>query len=199
MPESVRDRFCTSHEFVFLLAKSERYHFDLDAVLEPCQSGPSDLRKMIEQNDRIGGKYKSLDDPLSKGSAATNIGQKRAVGGKRSGNKKRMLGDAVERPASNLGRSVPWEGLLRTPRSVWRVNTQPYQGAHFAVMPEELAERCILAGSRPGDLVFDPFMGSGTTAQVAQRLGRKWLGAELNPRYIELQAKRTAQFGLELA
>ena len=83
-------------------------------------------------------------------------------------------------------------------RSVWTVNTKPYSGAHFAVFPEELIEPCILAGSRVGDVVFDPFMGSGTTAQVAQQLGRKYLGCELNPDYKTLQDKRVAQTSLEL-
>jgi site-specific DNA-methyltransferase (cytosine-N4-specific) len=61
-----------------------------------------------------------------------------------------------------------------------------------------VVEPCILAGSRLGDIVFDPFMGSGTVASVAQRLGRRWLGAELNPDYIALQAERTRQPGLVL-
>ncbi|URF05447.1 DNA-methyltransferase [Cupriavidus campinensis] len=86
----------------------------------------------------------------------------------------------------------------RNKRSVWTIPTQSYSGAHFATFPEALVEPCILAGSRPGDIVFDPFMGSGTVASVAQRLGRRWLGAELNPDYIALQAARTRQHGLML-
>ena len=86
----------------------------------------------------------------------------------------------------------------RNRRSVWTVATQPYNGAHFAVFPAALIEPCILAGSRPGDLVLDPFMGSGTTAQVAQALGRQWIGCELNPEYAPLQQARTAQRGLAL-
>jgi DNA modification methylase len=88
---------------------------------------------------------------------------------------------------------------MKNKRSVWTVNTKPYGGAHFAVFPEELIEPCILAGSRVGDVVLDPFMGSGTTAQVAQQLGRKYLGCELNPDYKTLQDKRVAQQSLELA
>jgi site-specific DNA-methyltransferase (cytosine-N4-specific) len=86
----------------------------------------------------------------------------------------------------------------RNRRSVWAIPTQSFDGAHFATFPEALVEPCILAGSRPGDIVFDPFMGSGTVASVAQRLGRRWLGAELNPEYIALQAARTRQPGLVL-
>jgi DNA modification methylase len=84
-------------------------------------------------------------------------------------------------------------------RSVWSVPTKPYTGAHFAVFPEELIEPCIMAGAPVGGIVLDPFMGSGTTAQVAQHLGRQYLGCELNPDYKLLQKKRVAQQSLELA
>lgn len=83
-------------------------------------------------------------------------------------------------------------------RSVWSVPVKPYTGAHFAVFPSELIEPCILAGAPVGGIVLDPFMGSGTTAQVSQDLGRKYLGCELNPEYGKLQQKRLAQQSLEL-
>lgn len=78
----------------------------------------------------------------------------------------------------------------RNRRSVWTVATRPYKGAHFATFPPALIEPCILAGSRPGDIVLDPFRGSGTTAQVALHLGRQYLGCELNPGYGPLIQKR---------
>jgi site-specific DNA-methyltransferase (cytosine-N4-specific) len=83
-------------------------------------------------------------------------------------------------------------------RSVWTVNTKPYAGAHFAVFPTELIEPCIMAGAPVGGVVLDPFMGSGTTAQVAQHLNRKYLGCELNLDYKPLQDKRLRQLSLEL-
>ena len=75
-------------------------------------------------------------------------------------------------------------------RSVWTVNTKSYKGAHFATFPPDLIEPCILAGSRAGDTVLDPFMGSGTTAAVAIKHGRKYRGCELNPEYKPLQDER---------
>jgi len=86
----------------------------------------------------------------------------------------------------------------RNKRSVWTVATKPYAGAHFAVFPSDLIEPCILAGAPAGGIVLDPFMGSGTTAQVAQHLGRKYLGCELNQDYKPLQDKRLAQQSLIL-
>lgn len=78
----------------------------------------------------------------------------------------------------------------RNRRSVWTVATRPYKGAHFATFPPALIEPCILAGSRPGDVVLDPFMGSGTTAAVALQHDRQYLGCELNPEYGPLQRER---------
>jgi DNA modification methylase len=89
-------------------------------------------------------------------------------------------------------------GGMANKRSVWTVTTKPYAGAHFAVFPSDLIEPCILAGAPVGGIVLDPFMGSGTTAQVAQNLGRQYIGCELNPAYMELQNIRTAQQSLVL-
>jgi site-specific DNA-methyltransferase (cytosine-N4-specific) len=85
--------------------------------------------------------------------------------------------------------------LTRNKRSVWHVATHPYSDAHFATFPEKLIEPCILAGSRPGDLVFDPFIGSGTVGAVSERLMRRWVGTDLS--YQHLAKKRTRQRGLK--
>jgi len=80
----------------------------------------------------------------------------------------------------------------RNRRSVWTIATKPYKGAHFATFPEKLIEPCILAGAGLGDVVLDPFMGSGTTAAVAKRLGCYYMGCELNPENAPLIAARLA-------
>lgn len=81
----------------------------------------------------------------------------------------------------------------RNLRSVWTIPTTPYSGAHFATFPPDLIIPCIKAGSRPGDVVLDPFFGSGTTGEVCNRLGRKWIGIELNEAYRPLWERRTQQ------
>jgi DNA modification methylase len=158
MPEPVRDRCTKAHEYLFLMAKAERYYYDSEAVSEASVGEPPVSRMQLHD------------------------GLKRA--------------HVQSLAASTLGTPAD---VRRNRRSVWTIATQPYAEAHFATMPEALVEPCILAGSRPGDIVFDPFMGSGTVASVAQRLGRKWLGSELNPAYIELIGQRTrGTLGLEL-
>lgn len=197
MPESVRDRCTKAHEYIFLLTKSEKYYFDQEAILEPVSLNTHARLSQDVQNQ---------------------IGSERANGGaKTNGNMKAVCRkvypgtgvgfgrgyDEVAKPRVKNNESfdsamaiMPTE---RNKRSVWTIPTESFKGAHFATFPKALVEPCILAGSRPGDVVFDPFMGSGTVAQVAQNLGRKWVGTELNPEYIKLQAKRTQQLGLELA
>ena len=81
-------------------------------------------------------------------------------------------------------------GSHRNARSVWTITTRPYSGAHFATMPPQLAELCIKAGSKMGDLVLDPYTGAGTTGLVAQHLRRSFVGCELNPDYAALAEKR---------
>jgi DNA modification methylase len=108
---------------------------------------------------------------------------------------KRTQGEA----AANGQQSFVTVNENRNKRSVWTVTTKPYAGAHFATFPSDLIEPCIMAGAPVGGIVLDPFMGSGTTAQVAQDLGRKYLGCELNLDYKPLQGKRLAQQSLELA
>jgi DNA modification methylase len=90
----------------------------------------------------------------------------------------------------DIGRARTDDGT-RNARTVWTIATQPYSGAHFATFPEALVERCVLAGSKARDLVFDPFGGSGTTARVALSLGRRAVATELNPAYLALARQRT--------
>jgi len=91
---------------------------------------------------------------------------------------------------TRMGGLIKNDYTSRNKRTVWTISTKPYKGAHFAVFPEALVEPCILAGSRKGDIVLDPFAGSGTTLAVAKRLGRSFIGIELNSAYLPLIEKR---------
>jgi len=86
----------------------------------------------------------------------------------------------------------------RNARTVWTFQTESFDGAHFATFPQELARRCIVASSRAGDLVLDPFAGSGTTCAVADAYQRSWLGIELNPEYADMARRRIVKDGAPL-
>jgi DNA modification methylase len=169
MPESVTDRCTKSHEYVFLLAKSARYFYDHDAIAE--QAGASNY------HDATGGGY-------------APVGQQAHTGSRKSGNKERKAATLRGAPSDGVCGNVPWEGTTRNRRDVWTIATKPFSGAHFAVMPTALAEPCVLAGSRPGDLVLDPFTGSGTVGVVALRHSRNFIGTELSAEYAEIAERR---------
>ena len=112
-----------------------------------------------------------------------------------AGDNRASRGDSrrdVSLAASMAAESQP-TGEFRNKRDVWTINTAQSGEAHFAVFPPKIPELCIKAGTKEGDTVLDPFMGSGTTALVAQKLGRKWIGFELNEKYAELITRKTAQ------
>lgn len=157
MPESVRDRCTKSHEYVFLLAKSERYFFDPEAIKEPRGS------KGNAKTFRGGGAY------TKRGSFDNSA--------------------KIQRESHGNGENKTG---LRNKRDVWTVSTTGFRGAHFAVFPEKLAEPCILAGCPAGGTVMDPFTGSGTTGVVAKRLGRNFVGVEINPEYAQMATDRIA-------
>ena len=183
MPESVTDRPTKAHEYLFLLSKSERYLYDAAAISEPISEAMHRkpwLMEFSEERPDVGGPFRSN-------------GRRGAV--RKSGNLARKPGAARGCPdgtGSNVCGSVPWEGTRRNRRSVWTVASQPFSEAHFAVMPQALVEPCVMAGSRPGDLVLDPFAGSGTVGVVALRHGRRFLGLELNPDYVAMARRRIA-------
>lgn len=162
MPESVIDRPTKAHEYVFLLSKSERYHYDTEAIREDFASSPSDLRKMAAGQDRIGGKNKNLTDPHVSANAATNAGRKRAVGNAAVAARALTIVEPDAPPAPSFPGIGPQHGAVRdrnekyepmkvnigrNARTVWTIATQPYPEAHFATFPTELPRRCIAAGT----------------------------------------------------
>lgn len=170
MPESVTDRPTTAHEYIYLLAKSEKYYYDAAAIAENAICDDPRLPGIVR--DRING-YHSKESILR---GRENYKPSRPERGFPGGN---------SRGGGPLNKSEK-----RNKRTVWTVATQPYKEAHFATFPEKLIEPCILAGCPQGGIVLDPFIGSGTTAAVALRLWRKFIGIELNHEYIKLAEKR---------
>jgi len=204
MPESIKDRCTKSHEYVFLLSKNERYFYDQAAIRTPI-SAETKLQSFETMDFKARDKYKMPDGwntgPGAHGSFHPSGREK----GKKAG-ANAMRGQGQNRPegtgrANRDGRDVAEIAMhadTANRRSVWTIATEAYPGAHFATFPEALVEPCVLAGSRVGDVVFDPFFGSGTTGAVASRLGRRFLGCELNRDYEPLQRDRLRQPGLVL-
>jgi DNA modification methylase len=162
MPESVTDRCTKSHEYIFLLAKSQIYYFDNEAIREPY----------TQPINRYGG-------------------QKLKANGKSEWDK--GTGQQTYRE-----RDMRPDDKGRNKRSVWTVITKPFKEAHFATFPEDLIEPMIKAGTSKGGCVLDIFMGAGTTAVVSKKLGRHYIGIELNPKYVEIAEKRINRVPIRL-
>ena len=186
MPESVTDRPTKSHEYIFLLSKSGKYYYDAEAIKEsPTESTLVRIRQRNFSN-QAGGPKDGINPNRSMRRALENLHKK----DKQRGHSRRHSGfndrwDSMTKEEQGL------KG--RNKRSVWTIATQPYAEAHFATFPEKLIEPCILAGCPEGGIVIDPFIGSGTTAKVAQEMKRNFIGIELNEEYIPLIENRTAQ------
>jgi DNA modification methylase len=181
MPESVTDRCTKSHEYIFLLTKSPHYYFDQESIKEP--SAACDPRRPYTSQ----GAWEKDGRPINRASTKPRT----------AGNKTHKLVTEYEHSDSEEHRTaaglmkisdVPWE--TRNKRDVWTVATAPFKDAHFAVFPPKLIEPCILAGCPPGGLVLDPFAGSGTTLMVANQLGRRAIGIELQPDYLPMIQRR---------
>ena len=172
MPESVNDRPTKAHEQVWLLTKSGRYYYDADAIKEPA-SWNTHARKARVRDD-----HKSNPTAERNGIRAAGVGPKASAAGsgvRYNESFSAAVTDAVED---------------RNKRTVWSIPTRPYPGAHFATYPEQLVEPCILAGSKAGDVVLDPFNGSGTTGRVAVRHGRSYVGLDISAEYLHEQATK---------
>ncbi len=163
MPSPVTNRPTTDHEYIFLFTKSTKYHYDADAIREPHVT--------FSENSKMKGGRKHI--------------------GKRNGTPEKGKTSG----SSNLhdGRwDHAFHPLGRNRRTVWPIPLSKFPDAHFAVFPERLVELCVLAGCPAGGIVLDPFVGSGTTAIVAKKLGRDYVGVDMSPQYCEMARERLA-------
>lgn len=217
MPESVTDRPTKSHEYIFLMSKSGKYYYDYEAIQTPLkdislqrlsqdiknQKGSSRVPGKTNGNmkavaspgrnprpgiDTRGGNQGSTNgipyhkNLQSKGQQAHSMHKARLYG---------ISGTGFDGHSGNYDKdgNVIGNGFANK-KSVWTVPTKPYKEAHFATFPQDLIIDCIKAGCPVGGIVLDPFMGAGTTAIVAKKLNRNYIGIELNPKYISIAEKR---------
>lgn len=180
MPTSCVDRCSTSHEYIFMFSKSPKYYFDYESIEEEAANdGRKDVNTEIMSGMSVHGmavhghqrlkfkKMKNMDE--TKGQSVHSMHANRALG----------IADTV----------YP----MRRKRDVWTIATKGFDGDHFATYPEKLVEPCVLAGCPVGGIVLDPFNGAGTTGVVALKHGRRYIGIELNPKYVEISTDRIAK------
>jgi DNA modification methylase len=160
LPESVEDRPSNRHEMVFLFAKRQNYFFNLDAIRKP-HTESSIARRNASRRHRSSTSGKAAMAVVPGAGAQAGIA-------------------AGMRELNSRGAN---------PGDVWSIPTESFSGAHPAVMPVALAQRCILAGCKPGGVVLDPFNGSASTGAGAQGTGRRYIGIDINSAYLDLSLR----------
>ncbi len=183
MPESVTDRCTKSHEYIFLLTKSPRYYFDNEAIKEVATG--YDGRKDIMMKGSP--KYANGFVPGQPAQTVSARGHERWKKRKNDGTNYGGDGTGFQDHSGYSNLENPY---VRNKRSVWTITTRAFNEAHFAVFPEALVVAPIKAGCPKEGIVLDPFFGAGTVGVVAKQLNRKYIGIELNPKYVKLAEKR---------
>ena len=190
MPESVRDRLTKSYENFFFFVKSRKYFFDLDSIREPYAESsiqrltqPSIMSQMggNKQEELYGSAPGNGNRPadILKGLSKKHTKHDLAVG--RTGDGFSYTDSLHEKPNHVNGKN---------PGDMWSITTQPFPGSHFAVFPPKLIEPIIKAACPVDGVVLDPFAGSGTALRVARKLGRSFIGIEINPEYAKMCESR---------
>jgi DNA modification methylase len=187
MPESVTDRFSKKHEYFFFMVKSEKYFFDLDAIRKPLtQSSIQRLSQDIESHngsERVPGK--------SNGNMKARVKTKIPVDGCEQ--------YGSPRARNNRENGSVSEGCFMgsNPGSVsdfWDIPTKPSKEKHYASYNDSLLVKPVLAGCPEGGIIYDPFMGTGSTAEVAIRSKRNFIGSEMSAEYCDIANKRLISF-----
>lgn len=199
MPESVTDRPTRAHEYIFLLSKSSRYYYDHESIKEVAIWDVDGTGTESRKARAVNG-HKSNPGEFNNGMRPAGFKEASKFNGKHKGNRKSFRGGGKYTKGQSFDNSIvienethgnqPNETGMRNKRDVWNIATAQFPEAHFATFPEEIPATCIKAGSKEGDLILDPFMGAGTTALVAKKLNRHFIGFELNPEYIQIAEKR---------
>lgn len=190
MPESVTDRPTRSHEYIFLLSKSKKYFYDHKAIKEPALYDVNGAGTAARKARQKAGN-KSLPTGMNAGIRAAGFKDATKMNGKHQGKQRGYS-------RRHSGFNERWDDMtrleqctgMRNKRDVWFISPAQFPDAHFATFPEALIIDCIKAGCPEGGIVLDPFMGAGTTALVSAKLGRHYVGIELNEKYKSIAEKR---------
>lgn len=213
MPESVSDRPTRSHEFIFLFAKSAKYYYDATSVAETATGqasgngfarpesvsrggtgsdtqweGRPQLRRALELARQHGLTERHFEAIRAIGMSDAGKARTQQAGSGRNDHTMQTLAEEAKAALGGYYREF-LVGGTKNKRDVWTVSSQPFPGAHFATYPPELIRPCILAGSQRGDVVLDPFSGSGTTGLVATQEGRRYVGIDVNADYLDLSLR----------
>ncbi|CAL1519132.1 site-specific DNA-methyltransferase [Chitinophaga sp. MM2321] len=179
MPEGVKDRCTKSHEYLFLLSKSREYYYDQNAVSQTLK-----ISSIQRQMRGVSSKNKYREGIPGQPVQRIYLPRDNVKQSKRTYIEREdpAFKESKRKPASVTGQA--------NLRSVWTLHTKGYKGNHFATFPEEIPFICIKAGCPEHGIVLDPFLGAGTTALVARKLSRNYVGFELNPKYAQMAMKR---------
>ena len=205
MPESVSDRSTVSHEYVLHFSKRNDYWYDSDAARTPA--APSTETRLAQDidaqagSDRANGGAKSNGRMKALGRGLTGTPHGRHALGENLPESERRSDKQRGHSRKHQGFNDRWDSMEREQqlasgsnlRSVWWISPAQFREGHYAVMPDTLAQICILAGCPKGGTVLDPFFGAGTTGLVADRNGRDCIGIELNPEYAAMAELRIAK------
>jgi DNA modification methylase len=173
MPESVRDRCTRSHEYIFMFSKNQRYYYDHLGIATPLSK--SAIRRLSQDlahqqgSNRVYGKK---NGPMK---ASHTLSKQEGHGRRHAGFNERSMNGVVK---------------VANRKSVWPIATAMSKEEHFASYPSTIPQLCIKAGSQEGDVILDPFVGTGTTLLEASILGRRYIGFDLNPKYVAIAQKR---------
>lgn len=169
LPSSVKDRLTCRWEHVFHFVKQRKYYYNLDAIREPLKASTiKRIKNRAKLHERTGRPFTAKSKYF--GADHSQLGSNGFLSGKSLGRFKYLKGG--------------------NPGDFWAITVKPLSMSHFAVYPEELCIRPIKSSCPPGGIVIDPFAGSGTTLVAAKKLGRGFLGCDLNPEYVKVARNR---------
>jgi DNA modification methylase len=179
MPESVRDRCTRSHEYIFMFSKMAKYYYDHLAIATPLsRSAWKRMEQCIDNQKGSSRVYGKKNGPMK--AAFTSSAFKQDAHGRRHRGFNQRWDDGAQQGVFKVANR----------KSVWPIATAMSKEDHYASYPKAIPELCIKASTKEGDVVIDPFAGTGTTLLMASILGRRYIGLDLNPKYVAIAERQ---------